>query len=62
MTDESDDIELVSTTRVSRIFGVTTETIRDWIAAKKFPNATQTSGRWYVPMADVRALARKVAG
>ena len=33
-------------------------TIRRWITARAFPNASRIRGGWYIPEADVRQLLK----
>jgi len=55
--------ELMSTKRVATMFGVTTETVRDWIAKGDLPAqqvATKPGrqGRWYIRRSDAVEFAK----
>ena len=57
----NDDPEYISTQRVAKMFGVTTYTVRNWIAQGKI-TAIQVHGRWRVNYDSVLALAHDQYG
>lgn len=59
MTDEvlNPDDPLMKTDEVAQIFGVTRETIRDWIANGTI-NAVKFGSRWYVRRSEVKRFVQ----
>ena len=47
---------------IAEIFKVQRETVRDWIAEGKFPNAIKLGRAWRIPRSDVVTLATEKHG
>lgn len=56
-----DDTRFYSTAKVARMFGITTETVRDWISVGKL-EGVRINGMWRIPHAAVVELANSVYG
>ena len=62
--------ELLTTTRVANYFGLSAQTIRNWLDEdeakpydeRRFPNAFKPSKHWRIPMQDVTDLINKLYG
>lgn len=55
--DNLDDDAMYTTAHVARLFGVTSETVRDWIQSNKLPGVRLPSGQWRVKRRDVIKFA-----
>lgn len=55
------DDPFMPSAKIARMFGVTTETIRNWIANDILPGV-QVNGRWMVRTSAVHALAQQKYG
>ena len=61
-TSISEFPELMTTAEVGQVFGVTSETIREWIKDGKFPNAIRPVRSFKVPKSDVIDELRRTFG
>jgi len=56
------DEQFYSTTKVAELFGVTSETVTNWIKRGVLENCIQVAGRWRIPRASVLKLANSKYG
>jgi excisionase family DNA binding protein len=56
-----DEDPLYPTAKVAEILGLTAETIRDWISAKKI-RGIKVNGYWRVPRSEVIRVANELHG
>jgi excisionase family DNA binding protein len=59
---DSSKSDYISTAEVARTFGVTSETIRNWIERGLLTNCIKIGTRYRVPRAEVIRLARERYG
>lgn len=60
--DNPDTDALYTTAKVAELFGVTTETVRDWLAKGKLRGIRLETGQYRVRRADLMAFANKTFG
>lgn len=53
------NIRYYSSVDVAKLFGVTRQTVNNWIADERFPNVGRIGRKYILPEDDVRRVARE---